>query len=514
MHLRQKLALYFFGRSMDRAINAYDFVLLAQRARRFDRRYVANIYYRPTGFAWKKAFKIPRRRPAIERLNQIVLTEFNADDQLSILGLRYRISQLSSDDQLAVRGLNIDLILDGADNKSDIYFDLMLLLHAVQDWGSLAKASESILVREASGTDICCLAADMLIQAKYQLIKVRIFRNSITKDDVATLAAGLAITENALGPNHPKQAHYQGLFACVSGDLERAVALHAGAAANAAYSTQFFRAASNVISLDEMKIFARSAPVKIADHCWKQRHTGHTECTLLSTDFGYFANYFEGFLESFSILNPGGLVHLHAVGFEPEIRRIVDLEERFGVHVNITHDPQILSRLSPDIFKGYCAGARYMYLPQYLALYDRVIIHDIDGIVETSMASVWNGRAGDIMISSLVPEPDRRGHFAFWSNIGAGAFAIAANPANHEFAAALSGYLHARFDVCRKTGGRFFFTDQIGLLLATLAFADECKISRMPAIFNQSSESRGQQRGQAKLDAQEKLLQKLRQSGA
>ena len=513
MHPRQKLALYFFGRSMDRAMNAYDFVLLAHRARRFDRRYVANMYFRPTGFAWKKAFKKPRRQPVTDRLNQIILTEFNADDQLSILGLRYRISRLSADDQQAVRGLDVDQILDCADDNSDACFDLMLLLHAVQDWGGLAKASEAILARDFSDTDTCCLAADMLVQARYQLVETKIFKNTITEDDVSGLKASLAVAEIALGESHSKLDHYRGLLSCVSGDLEQAVRLHAGADANTGYSTQFFRAASNVISFEEMKKFDQPAGCKIADHRWRQRHTGHSECTLLSTDFGYFDNYFEGFLESFSLVNPDGLVHMHAVGFEPEIAIILELEQRFGVHVNITYDPQSISGLSPDMFKGYCAGARYMFLPQYLARYDRVIIHDIDGVVETSMASVWKDREDSIIISSLVPEHDRRAYFAFWSNIGAGAFAIGANAANRKFAETLSGYLHSRFEVCRKTGGRFFFTDQVGLLLAILAFAKECEFVRMPAIFRQSSETRGQQRGQAKLDAQKNMLKKLRQAG-
>ncbi len=132
------------------------------------------------------------------------------------------------------------------------------------------------------------------------------------------------------------------------------------------------------------------------------------------------------------------------------------------------------------------------------------------------MADVWKPKDGSlrdhaIMIYSLVPDDNRRGHFAFWQNIGAGAFAIAANSENLKFGAALSGYLQSRFDICQRTGGRFFFTDQVGLLLATLAFNGECTIVRMPQIFSQSSDTRGQQRGQAKKDAQEKLLEKLRQ---
>ena len=519
MAWRQKISHYFFGRSMDRASSVSDFLRLAARGRYYDRRFVANSYYRPTGFAWKQAFKRPRRKPVIAKLNQIDLMTLSPVDQLSVLSLRYRISLLSPQDQQAIRGLPIEqILLDGA-GSPDLIFDLLLMLHVVEDWAGLGKASEAILRSDLDDHDLRDLAADMLVQARYQLIKLKIFQNSLTEDDVTSVAAAITVTENTLGPHHPKHAHYQGFLSAISGDLEKAVELHAGAPANTGYSTQFFRAAANVISLAEMKAFAGMPMRSLPDGCWHMRHTGHSECSLISTDQGYFTTYFDAFLESFSLLNPGALLHVHAVDFEPGVARIVELETRHGVHINITHDKQSLQRLNPDLRKGYCAGARYMYLPQYLALYSRVIIHDIDGVLETSMADVWQSKGGQnrdsaVMISSLVPNDDRRGHFAFWQNIGAGAFAIAASTANLKFGTALSGYLQSRFDICQRTGGRFFFTDQVGLLLATLAFKDECTIVRMPAIFSQSGDTRGQQRGQAKKDAQEKLLEKLRQSGA
>lgn len=497
---------------MDRVSGLSGLLRLAASGRRFDRRFIAATYYRPTGFAWKQAFKPPRRKPAMAKLSQIVLAELSPLDQVSILGLRYRIAILSAEDQDTVRGLDIDQIVKTCKDTPDLLFDLMMLQHVVEDWTGLGKASAAILGGGIGDKYLNELAADMLVQAVYQQIAAKIFRNTINADDVAGLQAAIAITETALGVGHAKLAHYRGVLASVSGDLEKAAELHRGASADTGYSTQFFRAAANIISLEQLKAFAQKPSPKLPDDCWRLRHTGFRECTLLSADQGYFSQYFEGFLESFSLVNPGALLHLHAVGFEPKASRIAALEDRFGVPINITRDPQSMDGLSPDMFKGYCAGARYMYLPQYLALYDRVIIHDIDGVLETSMESIWQGRDDTIMISSLVPDADRRGHFAFWSNIGAGAFAIAANETNLKFGKALSGYLHSRFEVCQQTGGRFFFTDQIGLLLATLTFKDECTIVRMPAIFNQSSDTRGQQRERVKKAAQEKLLEKLRKS--
>lgn len=500
---------------MDRATGVADFLRLAVRARRYDRRYVASGYYRPTGFAWKQAFKRPRRQPVIAALDRTRLDDLSPADRLSILGLRYRLALLSAEDHGAIRGLEIDRIVVGDKAAPDLLFDLLLLLHVVEDWANLAVASEGILVAGHGDHNLRDLAADMLVQARYQLIKLRIFQNTVTQDDVLSVAAAIQLTKDTLGENHPKQAHYKGFLAAVSGDLTGAVKWHASAPADTGYSTQFFRAAANVIAVGDMKALAGKPQRSLPESCWHIRHAGHSECTLISTDQGYFTTYFEGFLESFSLLNPGALLHVHAVGFEPTLARLVELEDRYSVHINITHDPQALKRLNPDLRKGYCAGARYMYLPDYLSRYSRVIIHDVDGVLETSMKDVWQPadsapRDHAIMISSLIPDDNRRGHFAFWQNIGAGAFAIAANSENLKFATALSGYLQSRFAICQRTGGRFFFTDQVGLLLATLAFNDVCTIVRMPQIFSQSSDTRGQQRGQAKKDAQEKRLEKLR----
>lgn len=512
MRWRQKLSFYFFGRAMDRAGGLPDFLQLAALGRRHDRRFVAANYYRPTGFAWKQTFKKPRREPALVKLGQIALTDLLCLDRLSIIGLRYRIGILSPEDQEAIRGLEIAQIIGDCKVTPDLMFDLMLVQHVVEDWEGLKGASKAILNSGIDDSRLNELAADMLVQATYQLIAPKIFRNTLSEDDVASLKAAIKLTETVLGADHPKLAHYRGLLASVSGDLEKAVELHASASSQIGYTTQFFRAAANIIPICEIKAFAEQAPNLLPDDCWNLRHTDCHECTLLSTDQGYFSQYFEGFLESFSLVNPGALLHVHAVGFRPKLSRITALEGRFGVQINVTYDPQPTQRLSPDMFKGYCAGARYMYLPQYLDRYDRVIIHDIDGVLETSMSSVWQGREDIIMISSLVPDDNRRGHFAFWSNIGAGAFAITANQANWKFASALSKYLHNRFEACEQTGGRFFFTDQVGLLLATLAFKDDCTIVRMPAIFKQSSDTRGQRRERAKKEAQKKLLEKLRQS--
>lgn len=514
MRWRQKMSLYFFGKLMDRARGLDSILHLAGRARHYDRQYVADRYYRPTGFAWKQAFKRPRRKPIMAELTRINLTELSPADRLAVLGVRYRLALLSGEDHAAIRGLEVDTITSSGAMTADLLFDLLLLLHVVEDWAKLAVVAERVLGGSFADISLRDLAADMLVQARYQLIKLKIFQNTVTQDDVRNVASAIQLTEEYLGESHPKQAHYQGLLAAISGDLIGAVGWHADAPANTGYSTQFFRAATNLVPLADMKAFADKPQHALPEDCWHLRHTGHGECSLVSTDQGYFSTYFEGFLESFSLLNPGALLHVHAVDFSPASARIKDLEGRYGVHINITRDPQSLGRLNPDLRKGYCAGARYMYLPQYLQRYSRVIIHDIDGVLETSMADVWQGRDASIMISSLVPDADRRAHFAFWQNIGAGAFAIAATPENLKFGTALSGYLQSRFDICQQTGGRFFFTDQVGLLLATLAFKDECSIVRMPAIFSQSSDTRGQKRGQAKKEAQEKMLEKLRKPNA
>lgn len=484
---------------------------LAHRVRRFDQAFVVRGYYRPSGFYWKQAFDTGTRDHVLAELKRLESATGDAETSLAALTLRYRFGALSDRDAAHLKKLDVRPLLNTLQGATFAVLaqEILLLLHAVQAWGPLADIAVDVMQEKKSPARVRGLAADMLVQARYQQIKSHVFRNTITPEHIIPLRDAIASTQMVLGAGDEKLYHYQGLMACIEGDLNTAVSLHAQGK-NGGYATQFFRAADNIMPIETIREMGKQSVPSAPWLDWKMRHEATGDCTLVSCDATYFAQYFDGFVESFGLLNPGGLIHIHAVGFCPREDRINDLEDRFDVRINMTHDRQNLHGQPPDIQKGYYAGARYMYLPDYMTRYARIVIHDIDGALILGMDGLWQGRAGTIQISSLVLDPGRKGHFVFWSNIGAGAFAIENTPENTEFARAVSIYLRNRFKVCRSTGGRFFFTDQIGLLLATLAFKDRCKMVKMPQIFTQSGVTAGTGRGQAKKQAQAQALKKMK----
>lgn len=507
MRLRRRLSTMMIGRQLRRAHGLRSLLRTASRLRAYDQRNVAADFYRPTGFFWKQSFdQKTRERCATGARAALAATQAPAE-QLALLGVIYRMTGLSDGEQATATAIDPGVAADAP----DLQFELLLLLHVVQAWPELASAARHLLADDATGARERALAADMLVHAAYQAVAPRIFRNTIDAAARADFASAISAAKAGVGPGSAKAGHYDGLIASVAGDLDEAARLHAVAEYNIGYATQFLRAATNVIPVADMRALADRAETRLDSTSFDMRHEPSSPCTLIACDQGYFAQFIDAFTESFGLLNPGGMLHIHAIGFRPLDARIAGLEAAHGVRINITHDPMTAAGLTQDLFKGYCAGARYMYLPQYLNHYDRVIVHDVDGILETSMAAVLEGWDADILLSSLMLEPDRKAHFAFWSNIGAGAFAVTSTPAAVDFTRALGAYLMDRFDHCKRTGNRFFFTDQVGLLLATLAFRNTCRFGRMPRIFNQSSDTRNQARGKAKKAAQQEGIAKLRE---
>lgn len=394
--------------------------------------------------------------------------------------------------------------------------ELCLILHFHHQFAKLAVVSEH-MVRTGLGSWVQQrLFCDWYVQSRYQPLKRKMFQNTLSDDDVGDLEEVVAQCEDRLGVDDPNVSNYRGLLACARGDFQAAVKHHC-AGQHGTYHIQFFRAASNIIPVERMRHLAVTRTEELAgDNGFLSRqrvilrHEKADDATIIACDERYYYAFAEQFIESFALNNPGGLLHIHAVGFEPDTERLDEFEAKYGACINITIDPGPDGLIPGDIWSGYCAGARYIHLPQYLEIYDRVIVNDIDGIVHSPMKDVWAGNEGTIMLSTMALENDRKGHFAFWSNIGAGAFGAEARPEHKVFIKALSRYLIERLEECRRTGQRFFFSDQVGLLLCVLAFGDSVKMTRMRQIFRQSPQAAQTGRHKAKRDAQSRLLAELR----
>lgn len=486
--------------------------------RDYEQRFVVQNYYRPCGYVWKQNLPADFRQSCAGNVRTLSLSGRDIHFSVAYYSLLYRLVFLQPEEMKAVENLR----LDGAwqtgnvpdaeqEKRRTTAFDIMLLQHVIQAWGSLATNAEFLLLAEWADTRLKSLAADMAVQARYEQVRSKIFQNTMEPEDTALVQQAADLADAVLGPENEAGHHYRGLIAAMEGDLKAAISLHSKRRAQG-YRTQFFRTADQIDDLEALQGSASGELCWPSQPIWDRRESGQLSCSLIACDEAYFYQFFKGFAESFALQNPGGLLHFHGVGFSPEMEVIEERIRGLDIEVNVSHDAMDVKSLLPDRFKGYCAGARYMYLPVFLEHYERIIIHDVDGVLTTDMESIWAHSDADIMISSLALNEDRRGHFAIWSNIGAGAFAIRRTEGSVQFATALSRYLAEHFVTSADDKERYFFSDQTGLLLATLAYKDTVSMVRMPQIFSQTDETRGPGRGKVKKAAQAAALEKQREA--
>ncbi|MBO6505256.1 MAG: hypothetical protein JJ850_09945 [Kordiimonadaceae bacterium] len=484
--------------------------------RSYELAYVVQNYYRPCGFVWKQELDKDLRSKRAAELRNFDVQGCNFHHRVAFYGLMYRLAFFTPDDLEAIRVIRLPKSWSGSGaDASEIArrratsFDIMMLQHVVRGWQNLAANAECLLQARWPDGQLKSLAADMAVQAHYEHVRPKIFRNVIETPDIQPIKAAVALAEKSLGPVNKAKQHYLALVAAMEGDLNHAVQLH-GTSPVSGYRTQFFRTAAQVETIEAFQKQSFSRKLWHHQPVWDVRNSSQTSCSLIACDQAYFFQFFEGFAASFAIQNPGGLLHFHGVGFKPSWAAIEARIAGLDIEVNVSHDEADLNSMLPDRFKGYCAGARYMYLPFFLEQYEQIIVHDVDGVLTTSMESIWAKNDADVMISSLMLGPKRRAFFALWSNIGAGAFAIRNSNGAIEFADALSRYLAEHFNASDNDQRRYFFSDQTGLLLATLAYRDKISIEHMPQIFKQSTQHNGPGRGIAKKQAQDAALKGLR----
>lgn len=490
--------------------------LLVRAFRLYEQRFVVRDYYRPSGYIWKQGLDADFRQAKAGEIRTFSLAGRDIHYTVAYYGLLYRLAFLQPAEMEAVEKLRLSEVwqlenTSAAEREKRLAtaFDVMLLQHVVQASEGLAENAEFLLQADWADERLKSLAADMAVQARYEQVRLKIFQNTITSADILPVKQAAAYAEEALGLQNRALCHYEALIAAMEGNLTEAVRLHSMAPPDG-YRTQFFRTAAQVQPLDTFTDADFAKTCWPTQPVWDTRASQHKSCSLIACDEAYFYQFFEKFAESFALQNPGGLLHFHGVGFEPEIATIAALARRLEIEVNVSHDTMDLKVLLPDRFKGFCAGARYLFLPAFLEHYQSIIIHDVDGVLTTDMTAIWEHSDAEIMISTLALNKDRRGCFALWSNIGAGAFAIRRSEGSVAFANALSRYLAERFAASENDSERYFFSDQTGLLLATLAYKNTVSMARMPEIFSQTDETRGPGRGKAKKAAQVAWLKRLR----
>ena len=133
--------------------------------------------------------------------------------------------------------------------------------------------------------------------------------------------------------------------------------------------------------------------------------------TLISLNEDYFRRYAKTFMESHKRVWPNRAIHLHCVGFDPELS---------SENIGVTIDRCDLSAFHERQKRGYFAAARYLHLPRYLTRYEEIFVTDVDG----TMVRPADPVAGDVVLWTKVLEPERVLFKLPWEAVSAANFLI------------------------------------------------------------------------------------------
>ena len=194
---------------------------------------------------------------------------------------------------------------------------------------------------------------------------------------------------------------------------------------------------------------------------------------------------------SYGRWNPNGLAHLHCINFVPAASALSALETSSNTRINITCDIQPELDQSENLFGGYAAGARYIFLPVYLQRYKNIIITDVDGFLVAPTDKIWDRQPkSTIMLNTKLFGPNvgtgRHNSWTtgfLWELIRAGNFAIQRTEKNMQFAHIAANYLAEQTAKCKQRGYELFYTDQIALLLAYKALQNECSFAHSVEVL-------------------------------
>ena len=198
--------------------------------------------------------------------------------------------------------------------------------------------------------------------------------------------------------------------------------------------------------------------------------------TLISLDRTYFDKYAHQVARKFFQSNPGNGLHLHCVGFDPT----TDIGDwKLVGAIGWTADHADLEALTVRDKRGYYAAARYIFLPDYLTLYQSVFVADVDGLMIRNVADIDAEHADqDIILSTLVLDTGRQLNRLPWEAITACAFMARATAGGRSFATAISGYL---LEVMRRTeaeGRPFWYADQTALYYSWFNLQTQVRFGR------------------------------------
>lgn len=279
---------------------------------------------------------------------------------------------------------------------------------------------------------------------------------------------------------------YRGYISCAEGNYAAALDHLHKAQQQEGYNLALYLNYELAVTMPRFAELARSEPsFPYGQRRFRYRHKKPDRAHLVSCDKSYFDLYIHSFLKGFARSNPGGLVHIHAVDFEVSDAVLVDLEKAYCLLINTTSDFVPEAGNSAELRRGYAAGARYIWLADYLEAYDFVVITDIDGTVDYELETLAARADADVFLKTAM---FRNGgaNPMIWTRILAGTFAARSTAETVNMSHAISAYLLDRFEHARRNGSRYFFSDQMALAIAHLHFREQIRFAEIPALYSQS----------------------------
>ena len=362
--------------------------------------------------------------------------------------------------------------------------EILMLLHERQNWQPLRDLARKAIEQVPATVDYYPVALDLFMLAEGRLL-IRSWRQG--EQDPALIEKTCTsldwATERAA--EHPKSRYLlKSVKASIRGDYTESIKYMLKAQSAPGL---MFRIFSH--NLDHFVPLSWNPPLLDTaggPGTTYYRHSPNDRaCLLVSSDRVYFEKYADHFLASFAHWNQDNLIHWHFVNYKP-LQHIVDaLEARHGVRINYTVEQQPLLDTAPELIRGYYACARYIHLPAYLAHYGKIFITDVDGVICQPIDAQLLGSENTVYLhGGLLHKPHPFPAF-IWDSIRAGAFGITGDNQSVQFAKYVASYLRRRFEECRGNNQRFFYADQVALMLAFCRFKDTLSFRSIDGVYSQ-----------------------------
>jgi len=379
--------------------------------------------------------------------------------------------------------------------SEDLLFEACNILQAIKAWKSLAHVAQCALInttKRAETSPRTNILADFYVLANYKLLLPLFKANTLSEIE----QKGFAIKIDALSPylnNASKNMlFYRAIIANLGRDLDTAVSFVLAAQQAEGRMIGLFQRLESFTAPATLTVGPSETYKSLLDTtCHHYRHKpGDSPVLLVSSNDDYFARYHDKLIESFAYWNPAAILHIHCVNFEPAEKILDALEITHGIKINYSVDMQTLLMPGSQNFGGYCAGVRYIFLPEYLTTYSRIAVTDIDGLIRRPLAKLWQDNKDAILLTSKYMKSEWQSARLLWEMIAAGSFGITNSPENQEFAGYLSTYLCDQIAACEARGLKLFCTDQIGLLLAYMRCRETCEFTSCDDLYMQSGDWR------------------------